>query len=121
MRVPIGQSGFSFTHSIAARGSKVRFTLSIFVALTINSAMTWAQPPTALPQNTVADDVRLGPKKTLNGHFPFKVPENPAQWYGRAEQLRRRVLVATGLWPMPDKSPLEAVVFDKNEAQRFYG
>ena len=97
----------------------MRFTLSIFVALTINSAMTWAQPPTVLPQNTVADDVRLGPKKTLNGHFPFKVPENPAQWYGRAEQLRRRVLVATGLWPMPDKSPLEAVVFDKTKRKGF--
>ncbi|MGI9468035.1 MAG: alpha/beta hydrolase family protein [Rubripirellula sp.] len=97
----------------------MRFTLSIFVALTIASGISLAQRPTVLPANTVADDVRLGPKKTLNGHFPFHVPGNPAEWYDRAEQLRRRVLVATGLWPMPDKSPLEAVVFDKTQRKGF--
>lgn len=97
----------------------MRFTLSIFVALTVASEITLAQPPTVLPEHTVADDVRMGPKKTLNGHFPFQVPGNPAQWYDRAEQLRRRVLVATGLWPMPDKSALEAVVFDKTQRKGF--
>lgn len=97
----------------------MRFTLSIFFALTIALGMTLAQTPSVLPDNTVADDVRLGSKKTLNGHFPFKVPSNPAQWYERSEQLRRRVLVATGLWPMPEKPPLEAVVFDRTERKGF--
>ncbi len=97
----------------------MRFTLSIFVVMTIAAGITLAQTPTVLPENTVTDDVRLGPKKTLNGHFPFKVPSNPAQWYERADQLRTRVLVATGLWPMPDKPPLEAVVFDKTQRKGF--
>ncbi|MDA7864670.1 acetylxylan esterase [bacterium] len=97
----------------------MRFTLSIFFALTIALGITLAQTPTVLPENTVADDVRLIPKKTLNGHFPFKVPGNPAQWYERSEQLRRRVLVSTGLWPMPEKPPLEAVVFDKTQRKGF--
>lgn len=97
----------------------MRFTLAIVVVLTIASGISLAQAPTVLPESMVAEDVRLGPKKTLNGHFPFKVPGNPAQWYGRADQLRRRVLVATGLWPMPDKPPLKAVVFDKTQRKGF--
>jgi len=35
------------------------------------------------------------------------------EWLDRAEQLRRQILVAAGLWPMPDKCPLNARVFDK--------
>ena len=35
------------------------------------------------------------------------------EWLGRAEQLRRQILVAAGLWPMPDKCPLNARIFDK--------
>ena len=96
------------------------FRLSLcFFALTIVSAMVLAQGPTVLPANAAPDDIRLGPKKTLNGHFPFAVPENAAEWYERAEQLRRRILVATGLWPMPEKTPLNAVVFDKTQRKGF--
>jgi dienelactone hydrolase len=34
-----------------------------------------------------------------------------AAWEARADVLRRQVLVAAGLWPMPEKTPLNAVVF----------
>ena len=66
-----------------------------------------------LPEGTVPSDDRLGELKTLNGHFPMKVPDNPAQWYARAEKLKQRVLVANGLWPMPEKTPLQAVIHGK--------
>ncbi|QDT09138.1 Acetyl xylan esterase (AXE1) [Planctomycetes bacterium K23_9] len=66
-----------------------------------------------LPADTVPDDKRLGELKTLNGHFPFKVPDNPGQWYARADELRQRVLIANGLWPMPAKTPLQAVLHGK--------
>jgi dienelactone hydrolase len=36
-----------------------------------------------------------------------------AAWEARADVLRRQVLVANGLWPMPEKTPLDAVVFGK--------
>lgn len=36
-----------------------------------------------------------------------------AAWEARADVLRRQVLVANGLWPMPEKSPLRAVVHGK--------
>jgi len=58
----------------------------------------------------VTGDSRLGPLKDLNGYFPFTVPTSREQWQDRAEQVRRQIQVATGLWPMPEKTPLNAVV-----------
>ncbi len=72
-----------------------------------------SSPSRVLPANEVPQDDRLGQLKTLRGHFPFKVPDNPAQWYARAEKLKRRVLIANGLFPMPDKTPLQAVIDGK--------
>ncbi len=65
------------------------------------------------------NDARLGNRKTLNDHFPFQSPENPAQWYSRSDMLRRQVLVATGLWPMPNKTPLNASIFGKTRRDGF--
>ncbi|MDY3562415.1 hypothetical protein R5W23_003881 [Gemmata sp. JC673] len=55
-------------------------------------------------------DVRLGAPKTLNGYFPFVVPKTKEAWEARRTQLREQLLVATGLWPLPEKTPLNAVV-----------
>ena len=57
--------------------------------------------------------------KTLNDHFPFIVPESAEAWNVRAEALRRRVLVATGLWPMPAKPPIAPVIYGKIERDGF--
>jgi dienelactone hydrolase len=38
---------------------------------------------------------------------------NQAQWLARAEELRKQVLVAEGLWPMPPRTPLNAVIHDE--------
>ncbi|TWU57067.1 Acetyl xylan esterase (AXE1) [Rubripirellula tenax] len=72
-----------------------------------------------LPSGKRPHDARLGELKTLNGHFPFAVPANPAQWYSRAESLRRRVLVATGLWPMPERAPIHATIYGKVQRDGF--
>ena len=69
-----------------------------------------AQSARVLPPGEVPRDARLGPLKTLNGYFPFHAVATPAAWKQRAAQLRRQVLVATGLWPLPTKTPLRAVV-----------
>ncbi len=60
-----------------------------------------------------AEDVRLQPPKDLNGYFPFPPPSSLSQWEIRKEQVRRRILVAAGLWPMPAKTPLGAVIHGK--------
>ncbi len=82
-------------------------------------ALAGAASPRVFEPGKLPNDVRLGELKTLNGHFPFVVPENPAQWHARAESLRRRVLVANGLWPMPEKTPLQPVIFGKIERKGF--
>jgi hypothetical protein len=61
----------------------------------------------------------LSEPKDLNGYFPFEVPDGKAAWEQRASALRRRVLVATGLWPMPEKTPLNPVIFGKVQRDGF--
>src|SRR5688572_30461860 len=60
-----------------------------------------------------ADDIRLQPPKDLNGYFPFNPPSSLSDWASRKEQVRRQILVAAGLWPMPTKTPLKAVIHGK--------
>ncbi len=58
-------------------------------------------------------DVRLSSPKDLNGYFPFEPPDSRAAWEQRASELRQRVRVATGLWPLPARTPLNAVIHGK--------
>ncbi len=51
--------------------------------------------------------------KTLNDYFPFHPPTTKAEWLKRREKIRNQVLVATGLWPMPPKTPLKPVIHGK--------
>ena len=60
-----------------------------------------------------AEDARLGPLKDLNGYFPFPAPKSVQAWEPRRELVRRQLLVSQGLWPMPTKSPLNAVIHGK--------
>lgn len=60
-----------------------------------------------------AEDVRRQPLKDLNGYFPFHAPSSLSEWETRKEQVRRQILVAAGLWPMPTKTPLNAVIHGK--------
>ena len=53
---------------------------------------------------------RLWPLKDLNGDFPFTPPRSLPEWERRKEYVRRQILVAAGLWPMPTKTPLNAVI-----------
>ena len=50
------------------------------------------------------------PPKTLRDDFPFTPPATAEAWKARARVVRRQVQVALGLWPMPEATPLNAVV-----------
>lgn len=69
--------------------------------------------PRALPAGQVPNDKRLAPPKDLDGYFPFTPPATPAEWEQRAAWVRRQVLVSQGLWPMPTRTPLNAVIHGK--------
>jgi dienelactone hydrolase len=88
---------------------RTRITLVVISQLAIAHNMA----PRAFPEGTRPNDVRLEPLKDLDGYFPFAPPETKAAWEKRAEMVRRQVLVALGLWPMPTKMPLNAVIHGK--------
>ncbi len=72
-----------------------------------------ATDPVAAEPNSPPNDRRLLPPKDLNGYFPFTPPKSKEEWDTRSEYVRRQMLVSLGLWPMPTKSPLNAVMHGK--------
>src|SRR3954453_13553617 len=72
-----------------------------------------AAGPRVLPEGKQPADARLAEPKDLNGYFPFTVAKNKEQWEKRAKEVRRRIAVAEGIWPEPEKTPLNAVVHGK--------
>ncbi len=67
-------------------------------------------PTRALPDGQKSTDPRLGKPKTLNDYFPFTPPATRKEWEVRRRHLREQVLVANGLWPMPEKEPLRPTI-----------
>ena len=63
-------------------------------------------------EGKLPNDIRLEPLNDLNGYFPFVPPTSADEWAQRAERVRRKILISTGIWPMPTKTPLNAVVHD---------
>ncbi len=83
--------------------------------LVVLAILAWTTPLVAdsvrvLPPGQQPHDRRLQPLKTLNDYFPFSPPPTKEAWLARAERVRRQLLVATGLWPMPTKTPANAVI-----------
>src|SRR5690242_16011844 len=60
-------------------------------------------------------DQRLGKPKDYNGYFPWTPPTSKEEWEKRRPIVREQVLVANGLWPMPEKTPLKPVIHGKVE------
>lgn len=81
-----------------------------FVFIGFADELLHAEAPRVLPKGKLPNDSRLQPPKDLNGYFPFKPAANKQEWQKRAAKLRRRILVDTGLWPMPTKTPLNAKI-----------
>lgn len=72
-----------------------------------------ADPTRVFTDGQKPDDSRLRGHKTLNDYFPFTPPKTKEEWAKRRERVREQVLVSQGLWPMPEKTPLNAVVHGK--------
>lgn len=62
-----------------------------------------------------AQDPRLGKPKDYNGYFPWTPPASLQAWEKRRVEVREQVLVANGLWPMWDKTPIKATIHGKIE------
>ncbi|MFO0885530.1 MAG: acetylxylan esterase [Pirellulales bacterium] len=92
--------------SIAVMAASVLSLGSFATAVSAKDADTLR----ATPSGSLPADVRVQPPKDLDGYFPWTPPTDDATWNKRAEELRRQVLVSQGLWPLPEKTPLNAVV-----------
>ncbi len=68
----------------------------------------------------VPDDARLGKVVDLNNPAEFKPAfSTREEWENRARELREQVLVANGLWPMPEKAPLKPVIHGKIDRDEY--
>src|ERR1051325_11599949 len=67
----------------------------------------------AIKPGQIPNDVRLQPVKDLDGYFPYTPASTKEIWEKRAKFVREQLQVALGLWPMPDKTPLNAVIHGK--------
>lgn len=75
--------------------------LSLFLLIGLGSNLSAEAPPRGL--------------RDLNGYFPFMPVKSAEDWQVRRAEVERRVLLASGLLPMPEKAPLNAVVHGRVE------
>src|SRR5215469_14958756 len=88
---------------------------SLLLVLTVAPAWAAESDPTrVLPPGEKPADSRLGKVRTLDDKdFFLRVPATKEAWEIRRTAVREQILVATGLWPLPVKTPLHAVVHGK--------
>ena len=109
----VKQGGFA-CGSPGSPGSPLSFlTLVLSVACALPSAI--AAGPRALEEGKLPADARYDKLKNLDGYFPFTPADNAEQWKARAEFVRRQILVSQGIWPMPTRTPINAVVHSKQD------
>lgn len=67
-----------------------------------------------VPAGEAPKDARLGKPRDLNDKdFFLKVPSSREAWEARRKQVREQVLVANGLWPLPERTPLSPTIHGK--------
>jgi dienelactone hydrolase len=94
---------------------QVLSTLAVAAAAGPETVRSAEGPARVLPPGQLPDDVRLGALKDLNGYFPWEPSPNVAAWNARSADVRRRILVACGLWPMPTRPRVEPIFTKKVE------
>jgi len=83
------------------------------------SGVARAGAPRVLPEGERPKDVRLEKLKELGDYFPFTPCESPEAWAARSERVRRQLLVALGLWPMPTKTDLDPVIHGRVDRDEY--
>src|ERR1044071_3548474 len=67
-----------------------------------------AEPLPAVDQRAVAF-------KDLNTPRTFPRIESRREWEARSKEIRENILVSCGLWPLPEKTPLDSRIFGRME------
>jgi len=66
-------------------------------------------------KDEVLEDERIWNVRDENSHYHLPRYRSRKEWLLRAEYLRRHILVCCGLWPPPEKQPLNAKIFGRTE------
>ncbi len=89
--------------------NRVLFTsvMATVAAVAVSTRSSAAEP---------LQDARLKPLRTLNdAYHPWVPPTTRAAWDEESQRIREQLLVACGLWPMPEKTPLDPVIHGRIE------
>jgi dienelactone hydrolase len=71
---------------------------------------------TLITVTSAAEPLPTHPLRDLNkSDFPFTPVEDQVSWSARRAEIRNRVLLAAGLLPMPEKTPLNAMIHGRIE------
>src|ERR1700722_2720498 len=94
---------------------------ALFLAFSISAVQAAdADPTRVLPDGEKPHDARIGKVRTVDDtDFDFHVPATLKEWQTQRQALREQVLVAEGLWPMPEKTPLNAVIHGKIDRDEY--
>jgi hypothetical protein len=66
--------------------------------------------------NIPSADRRLIPSvSSRQTKYPLPAFHTRTEWLGRAKYLREHILVSTGLWPMPERTPMNPHIFGRVE------
>jgi dienelactone hydrolase len=84
----------------------VQFTIFL-IAVVVTRSLAHAETPSPINARRVTEVVSLNTSRT------FPEIKTKADWEKRANEIRQQILVSAGLWPMPEKTPLNASVFGK--------
>jgi dienelactone hydrolase len=67
-------------------------------------------------ENKVSGDIRFEKPRNLRDTFhPWTPPETAEAWQIESERIRMQLLVSNGLWPLPERTPLKAVIHGRIE------
>jgi dienelactone hydrolase len=91
------------------------FTFAVAIAMMAGGVRAAARAPQVFQTPDGSDDARLHQLRDIDHPWIFspEIYKDKQQWQARAEQLRQQVMVAEGLWPLPPRTPLNAVIHGK--------
>ncbi len=85
--------------------SRMQKTIAFVASLILTSLSTFSLQ--------AQGDVRAQHVVDLNTIRSFPRIDSKEAWQARGEKMRQQILVSTGLWPMPEKTPLNAKIFGR--------
>src|SRR2546430_14203715 len=93
------------------KSTPLLFQAAVFLLFNLLGAAgpLWAEK---LPEK---DQRPVFPPKTLDTLRAFPEIHSRSDWEMRAGEIRDQVLVSCGLWPLPEKTPLQEKIFGKIE------